>query len=34
MGPHDDEIHEATVSIRRWFRSEVTKYFFDSEVIN
>ena len=27
--PHDDEIHEATLNLHRWFRSEVTKYFFD-----
>jgi len=29
MVPHDDEIHEATLSLREWFRCEVTKYFFD-----
>ena len=29
MVAHDDEIHEATLSLREWFRSEVTKYFFD-----
>jgi len=27
LGPHDDEIHEATLSVRRWFREEVTKGF-------
>jgi len=27
LGPHDDEIHEATLSVRRWFRDEVTKGF-------
>jgi hypothetical protein len=26
FGPHDQEIHDASVSIRRWFRGEVTKY--------
>lgn len=26
---HDDEIHNATVSLHQWFRYEVTKYFFD-----
>jgi hypothetical protein len=26
LGPHDDEIHQATDSIREWFRSEVTRY--------
>jgi hypothetical protein len=27
LGPHDDEIHAATLSVRRWFRNEVTKGF-------
>jgi len=27
MGAHDDEIHAATVAVRRWFRGEVTKSF-------
>ena len=27
LGPHDEEIHEATLSVRRWFRDEVTKGF-------
>ena len=27
LGPHDDEIHAATLSVRRWFREEVTKGF-------
>jgi hypothetical protein len=27
LGPHDDEIHNATLSIRQWFRDEVTKGF-------
>lgn len=30
-GPHDQEIHDASVSIRSWFRSEVTKNFDVSE---
>jgi len=29
MVPHDDEIHQATLNIRKWFHYEVTKYFFD-----
>ena len=29
MVPHDDEIHAATLNLHDWFRSEVTKYFFD-----
>ena len=24
---HDEELHEATLSLKRWYRSEVTKYF-------
>jgi hypothetical protein len=27
LGAHDDEIHAATLSVRRWFRNEVTKGF-------
>jgi hypothetical protein len=27
LGEHDDEIHAATLSIRGWFREEVTKSF-------
>ena len=27
LGEHDDEIHSATLSVRRWFRDEVTKSF-------
>ena len=25
LGQHEQEIHEATTRVRRWFRSEVTK---------
>jgi hypothetical protein len=32
--PHDDEIHAATLSIRRWLRDEVTKYLADDSPIN
>jgi hypothetical protein len=32
MVPHDDEIHAATLSIRGWFRGEVTKYFVDDQL--
>jgi len=28
---HDDEIHEATISIHRWFREQVTQYLYDPE---
>ncbi|PWU04285.1 MAG: hypothetical protein C5B51_17105 [Terriglobia bacterium] len=27
LGPHDDEIHAATLAVRKWFREEVTKGF-------
>ncbi len=27
LGPHDEETHSATLSVRRWFRDEVTKSF-------
>ena len=27
LGEHNDEIHAATVSVRGWFRDEVTKSF-------
>lgn len=27
MGQHEQEIHEATTRVRRWFRGEVTKGF-------
>jgi len=31
MGPHDAEIHDASLSIHRWFRGEVTKYLVDPD---
>ncbi|MGD0497806.1 MAG: hypothetical protein ABSC23_05150 [Bryobacteraceae bacterium] len=27
LGPHDDEIHAATLSVRRWFRGQVMRGF-------
>jgi hypothetical protein len=27
LGEHDEEIHAATLSVRGWFRDEVTKSF-------
>lgn len=27
LGEHQEEIHDATVRVRRWFRDEVTKGF-------
>ena len=29
---HDEEIHEATLSVHRWFQGQVTQYFYESEV--
>jgi hypothetical protein len=29
--PHDEGIHEATLSIHRWFRAQVTQYLYDDE---
>lgn len=26
---HDDEIHAATLSIRRWWREKVTQYLYE-----
>ncbi len=27
LGPHEEEIHIATVRVHRWFRTEVTRSF-------
>jgi hypothetical protein len=27
LGQHEEEIHDATLSVRQWFRGEVTKSF-------
>jgi hypothetical protein len=27
LGPHEEQIHDATLSVRQWFRGEVTKSF-------
>jgi hypothetical protein len=27
LGQHEEQIHDATVSVRQWFRGEVTKSF-------
>jgi hypothetical protein len=29
---HDEEIHEATLSIHKWFRHQVTHEFGDDEI--
>ena len=29
--PHDEEIHEATLSVHRWFHYQVTRYLYDEE---
>ena len=28
---HDEEIHEATLSVHRWFHYQVTRYLYDEE---
>lgn len=28
---HDEEIHEATLSVHKWFHHQVTKYLYDPE---
>ena len=32
-GPHDAEIHEATLSVHAWFRQEVTLGFPQDEAV-
>jgi len=29
--PHDEEIHEATLSVHRWFHFQVTRYLYEPE---
>jgi hypothetical protein len=29
LGEHDEETHSATLAVRAWYRSEVTKYLDD-----
>ena len=33
LGDHDEEIHAATISVRQWFRAEVTKSFQIAPVV-
>ena len=28
--PHDEDIHSATLAVKRWFAGQVTKHFEDS----
>jgi hypothetical protein len=28
---HDEEIHEATLSVHRWFQAQVTRYLYEYE---
>ena len=28
---HDEEIHEATLSVHNWFRTQVTQYLLDEQ---
>jgi hypothetical protein len=32
--PHDPEIHEATLNLKRWFAHQVTKHFEDAEPVD
>ncbi len=34
LGEHDDEIHAATLSVRLWFRDEVTRSFQPRPVLD
>jgi hypothetical protein len=31
--PHDEEIHEATLSVHRWFHYQVTRYLYDEQQV-
>lgn len=31
LGAHDEEVHDATLGVREWFRGQVTKHFEDYE---
>jgi hypothetical protein len=31
FGPHDEEIHQATTSVREWFKEEVTRFLPSNE---
>jgi hypothetical protein len=30
LGPHDDEIHDATVALHEWFRRYITRHMVDA----
>ena len=30
---HDEEIHEATLSVHRWFHHQVTRFLYDEEEV-
>jgi hypothetical protein len=30
---HDEEIHEATLSVHRWFQFQVTRYLYEYEEV-
>ena len=30
---HDEEIHEATLSVHRWFHYQVTRFLYDEEQV-
>jgi Zn-finger protein len=33
FAPHNEEIHEATLRIHRWFQQQVTKNFWEESVV-
>ena len=33
FAPHDEEIHEATLRIHSWFQHQVTKNFWEEDVV-
>ena len=34
LAPHNEEIHEATLRVRKWFRYQVTRSFLDDSQWN
>ena len=34
LAPHDDEIHDATLRVKKWFRYQVTRSFVDDSELD
>ena len=34
LAPHDDEIHDATLRVKKWFRYHVTRSFVDDSELD